>query len=260
MKRRRLGCYQNTPVALRHAITPAIHLVFQGGDRSGVFPYNVRHRSQEIKTNETKPVTVNQLEGWFSSARLAKYHQAADLVALYAWNAELGAAVFELIGHVEVLLRNAIHQQLAARSTMPNWYDDPYYRFNPQTLADIAKAKARAAGGGRGLTSDRIVSELTFEFWRYLLSSSYQATVWPRASHAFQGLRRSQRSRPMIESQVTLIADTRNRIAHQEPVFTLPVAHLEADILKLAKMINPQAADWIGSQSRVSGVIAARPL
>jgi len=136
---------------------------------------------------------------------------------------------------------------------------DPFYRFNVQTLQDIAKAKTRAGGSGRQVTPDRVVSELTFGFWRYMLSATYQATVWSQVSHAFQGLRRSQRNRDSIEHQVLTIADTRNRIAHQEPVFTLPVARLETDIVKLAGQIDPRAAAWLRSVSRVSSVLVAKP-
>ncbi|MCL2652741.1 MAG: hypothetical protein FWD63_03015 [Propionibacteriaceae bacterium] len=205
-------------------------------------------------------MSVGQLEVWASHARLAKYRQASDPVALYVWSGELSAAVFELIGHMEVLLRNAIHVHLAAKSGAVPWYDDQFYRFNHQTCQDIVKAKARAGGGGRTVTPDRVVSELTLGFWRYMLSATYQATVWPRASHAFQGLRRSQRNRANIEHDVLAIAETRNRIAHQEPGFTLPQAQLEADIVKLAAYIDPQAAQWMHSISRVSQVLAAKPL
>ena len=204
-------------------------------------------------------VSVGQLEVWASPARLAKYRQASDPVALYVWSSELSAAVFEMIGHVEVLLRNAIDTRLSPKSGNLAWYDDPFYHFNSQTTQDIAKAKARAGGGGKAVTSDRVISELTFGFWRYMLSSTYQATVWPRASRAFQGLQRSQRNRANIEREVLAIADTRNRIAHQEPVFTLPQAQLEADIINLAAHIDPQAAQWMQSISRVSHVLAARP-
>jgi hypothetical protein len=203
--------------------------------------------------------TVERLEGWVSAERLAKYRQAADPVALYEWNAELGATVFELIGHVEVVLRNAIHGQLAARSGTSAWYDDPFYRFNAHTAKDIVKAKARAGAHGRMVTPGRVVAELTFGFWRYMLASTYQATVWPKASRAFRGLPRSQRSRAAIERQVLSINDTRNRIAHQEPVFTLPAARLEADIVALANEIDPQAGAWIASISRVAATLAARP-
>ena len=104
-----------------------------------------------------------QLAGWVSVDRLSKYAAAPeDTVALYLWNAELTGAFFELIGHVEVLLRNVVHAQLAPHSNQEAWYDDPYYRFNPKSQREIATAKGRAGRGGRPATPGRVVAELTF--------------------------------------------------------------------------------------------------
>ena len=207
----------------------------------------------------TDQPSLQQLEDWFSQARLSTYRGASDPAALYAWSARLGVAVFELIGHTEVLLRNAIHARLAANSGSLNWYDDPFYHFNSQTLQDINQAKARATRSGHTPTPDRVVSELTLGFWRYLLSSTYQTTIWPSASHAFQGLPSRQRDRSTIEQEVLSLVSTRNRLAHQEPVFMLSPHLLEDDIILLASHINPQAATWIKSISRVSSVLAERP-
>ena len=207
----------------------------------------------------TDQPSIQQLEDWFSQPRLGKYQAASDPAALYTWNARLGAAVFELIGHTEILLRNAIHNTLMAHSDSINWYDDPHYHFNSQTREDIDKAKARATSRSKDMTPDRIVSELTLGFWRYLLSSTYQTTLWPRASYAFQGLPRSMRDRQTIEHQVLDLVETRNRLAHQEPVFMLSPHLLEDDIILLASHINPQAASWIKSISRVSSVLAEDP-
>ena len=56
---------------------------------------------------------------WFSSARLQPYLDEADGdetigMELYKWNAELSGACFEVLGHLEVFLRNAIDTQLSS--------------------------------------------------------------------------------------------------------------------------------------------------
>ena len=53
------------------------------------------------------------LEQWVSTERLNRY-RAADVptTELYLWNAELSAAYFEIVGHAQVLLRNAYSIQL----------------------------------------------------------------------------------------------------------------------------------------------------
>lgn len=54
------------------------------------------------------------LERWFSSPRIDTYSHHPDPAGLYAWNFQLAAAYFEVIGHVEVLLRNFISDRLQA--------------------------------------------------------------------------------------------------------------------------------------------------
>lgn len=48
-------------------------------------------------------------------------------VALYEWNLQVSGALFETLGAVEVLVRNAFHRPLAGRyaDQVPsgNWYD-----------------------------------------------------------------------------------------------------------------------------------------
>jgi len=50
-------------------------------------------------------------------------------IGLYEWNSAAGGAFFETLGHFEVLLRNALHDQLSAWHTAAgrpsHWYDDP---------------------------------------------------------------------------------------------------------------------------------------
>lgn len=54
---------------------------------------------------------------------------SAAALELYVWNAEVSAALATTIGHVEVVLRNAIHENLTAwsrqRFAEPRWYLDP---------------------------------------------------------------------------------------------------------------------------------------
>jgi hypothetical protein len=207
----------------------------------------------------TDSPTIAKLAGWVSAPRLTKYVASGlDPVELYRWNSQLAAAVFEIIGHAEVLLRNAIHNQLTAKSAPLLWFDDPFYRFNAKTRQDIAAAKSKATVRGV-VDPSKVVTELTLGFWRFMLSNTYSATVWPRVSPVFAGIVRSQRDLRVIAPAVTGINDTRNRIAHQRPVFHLPTVSLEADIITLASWIGPDGAGWIRSVSRVGAVLADKP-
>jgi len=76
----------------------------------------------------------SQVATWITSARFAPYLAEAEgdhpvAVELYVWNAQISAAVFETLHHVEVLLRNAVDAQFApvdaAASPRDTWLEDP---------------------------------------------------------------------------------------------------------------------------------------
>lgn len=84
----------------------------------------------------------DDLARWFSAPRISTYRRHPDPAALYAWNAQLSASYFEVIGHVEVLLRNFISDRLEAESPLPHWYDDQQrFRLNKTALNNIGKAR-----------------------------------------------------------------------------------------------------------------------
>ncbi|MGH7883466.1 MAG: hypothetical protein ACREN8_11295 [Candidatus Dormibacteraceae bacterium] len=113
---------------------------------------------------------LDELESWFSSDRLGAYRMACGgdphrAVATYEWNAYISGALWSTLGHVEVLLRNALHRQLGEWSRH-RYGDDRWYLtiselINQQTSEDIANARRRAIRDGRVETSGRVVANLT---------------------------------------------------------------------------------------------------
>jgi hypothetical protein len=246
-----------------NSITPAMCLVFQGRDRSGVFMKNI----PEIENDEAEPLiddtalaTAN-LERWVSAERLAPYRNSAhDACALYAWNARVASGLFEMIGHAEILLRNVLHTQLTLASREAPWFDDPAYRFTSRSAADIAAARRRVERTGRAAAPGRVVAELPFGFWRFLLASTYQTTIWPRVASGFCGVPRSSRSRSEIEGIVARLHLLRNRVAHHEPVFESDLPGHFRDVVRLAELVEADAGRWFRDISRVEALLAERPL
>ena len=70
--------------------------------------------------------------------------EAADL---YVWNAEVASAFSVVIGQFEVVLRNALHEQLtirhAASGRAGQWYDDQITLPDNHRHKDVAKARQR---------------------------------------------------------------------------------------------------------------------
>lgn len=211
-----------------------------------------------------RPDQLMDLEHGLSPERLAPYRQACgdDLAAaldLYRWNAELSAALGATLGHVEVRLRNAMHQELASWSAYrhgePRWFLDPGGTFFPPELADIARARRRATRTGRAETPGRVISELGLGFWKFLLARRYDRGLWHPCLHRV--FRRQPR--PLVFSAVDRVHTTRNRLAHHEPIFNRPVLVLRDTALHVAGWICPHTREWIEEDCRVPEILAARP-
>lgn len=205
--------------------------------------------------------------GLISPERLGSYERAMGTaqggVALYEWNLAVSAALFETLGAAEVILRNAFHRQLAerhsARGGAGPWYDSP--RLDRKGQQDILTAKARATGFGRKPElPGKVVAELSFGFWRYLVAKRYQAVIWPALQNAFPNHPADGRPpRIDVEDRMQRIHVLRNRIAHHEPVFRRDLAHDHDDILTLVGWVSKAGRDWVASLSRVDKLIALRP-
>ncbi len=138
------------------------------------------------------PANLEQLlEDRLSAERLKPYDDACSgdrtrAVALYTWNFETAAAFGEVMGQFEVVLRNALHNELTAwharRGRPGEWYDDPSGLLDAKGHADIANVRDRLQRESKPELPGSVVAELTFGFWRVLLSSRYQATLWARRS------------------------------------------------------------------------------
>lgn len=204
------------------------------------------------------------LERRFSAERLAPYRATCrgDLAAaleLYDWNAKISAELGATLGHLEVLLRNAMHQELtawsAARFDEPHWYLDPGHILGPETRADIAKARSRAVRGQRPETPGRVVAELSLGFWRYLLSRQYDRSLWHPCLHRPFG----RRPRHLVHDAVARLHEARNRMAHHEPMFNRPLSVLQEDALRVALWLCPVGAEWIADRCGVAGLMDCRP-
>lgn len=192
----------------------------------------------------------------------ARGDHAASL-RLYEWNTEASAACYATLQAVEVLLRNAIHHQLTLLYRdigLPgSWLDDQARLLEQRRLDDIAEARRRVRRNGKPATTGRIVAELPFGFWRYLLAARYEQTLWtPALRHAFPYLR--PQSRRTIAQRVERLHHLRNRIAHHEPIHRRNLVADHADMLAVVAAICPYAVGWVATNSTVRQTAARRPV
>jgi hypothetical protein len=215
----------------------------------------------------TNPTHLITLRSRLTSERLSSYDLATggrqtESLNLYEWNMAAGAAFYASLQSFEVVLRNALDRELtrwhAAHQRPGHWYEDPARALDHRRHKDIAEARRRIRMIGRPVTPGRIISELSLGFWRYLLTSRYEQSLWtPALIHAFPGLR-PQRRREITE-RVTRLHLLRNRIAHHEPIHRRDLAADYADLLFVVGAICPQTRAWLDQTSTVQLALAQRP-
>jgi hypothetical protein len=213
------------------------------------------------------PGLVNLIRYRLSADRFVSYDRQAggDRVAslrLYEWNTAASAACYATLQAVEIVLRNAINQQLtklhSAQSLPGSWLDDPTHVLDPHRLADIADARRRVRRNGRPPTPGRLIPELPFGFWRFLLAGRYEQTLWtPALRHAFPYLQ--PRRRRDIAAPVDRLHQLRNRIAHHEPIHYRDLAADHADMLAVVAAVCPDTHAWVSRISTIAQAIAQRP-
>jgi hypothetical protein len=210
-------------------------------------------------------LAVNPLliERRLSAERLGPYRAivGGDLpaaLALYEWNARISSALWETISHAEVVVRNALNDELTqwslATYAQPRWYIDPGRLLTARTIDDIDAARWRARQSGKE-TPGRVVAELNLGFWRFLTAHNYDRSLWRLCLHrAFSG-----QSRVAVHDALRHLNRARNRCAHNEPMHNRPIADLHATALEVVGWICPETRKWISTRSRVPRNLLLRP-
>jgi hypothetical protein len=108
---------------------------------------------------------------------------------MYRWNSAITAAFWEPVGHLEVALRNTLDDRFAVRHRWlrrpGSWLDDPAGELPGSARLDIAGARERVKQKGKRVSDGQTISELSFGFWRFLITSQVRTPNWG-AAHGFQ--------------------------------------------------------------------------
>lgn len=212
--------------------------------------------------NEADPARVAVA---LSTERLVPYLRAANgeldkALRLYEWNLAVSGGLYEALGILEVVLRNALGTQLAAHhgTLSGHWYDDPLGVLSDLAHEDIAAARRRVRKLQRPETPGRVVAELSFGFWKFLLAKRYEATLWTGyLRHAFPNLQ--PQSRAVVYRSLDELHTVRNRIAHHEPIHSRDLTADTLTIYRLLDWIDADVRAWAVSLSRLQPTIASRP-
>ena len=214
-----------------------------------------------------------------SAARMGTYECVADnagnqitpkvALDLYAWNAQVSAALLAPLHICEVVVRNAISEALEAQYGS-DWHQSkgfeqslprPSVGYNQQKDLQDSRNRLQAAGT---LTIGKIIPELKFVFWQKMLTSRHDLRLWNvYLTQIFPNLPSGQsisQSRQLLYEDLELIRKLRNRIAHHEPVFKRNLADDFQKVADLVALRCSVTATWMLQNQQASTLIAIRPV
>lgn len=209
----------------------------------------------------SKDANLSAIAAALSHERLGPYLSATggDLLAavhLYEWNLAVSGAMYEALGIAEVVLRNALNEQLTTwhGQSPGQWYDDSRGIMSPIAHDDIDNARERVLRLGRPETAGHVVAELNFGFWKFLLAKRYEMTLWtPCLRHAFPNL--TPQNRSIVFDALDELHRLRNRVAHHEPIHQRNLRRDMLTIYRLLEWIDADVRQWAITLSRVHAAL-----
>ena len=211
-----------------------------------------------------------------TTTRLGSYLQATNgdveaAIRLYDWNISAASALYEDLGRLEVVFRNAVDDAMVKYGVARAWPDVWYRRtqlFPGQSASrardEIDAARGRATRGGKlPEVHGKVLAELSFGFWRYLCKPPYLTSLWvPTLASAFPlhpSAGNPRQVRAEVEDRMQRLHFLRNRIAHHEPIHRRNLSRDYSHLLELTGWICSDYRAWIATTSRTLTVLAARP-
>lgn len=205
-----------------------------------------------------------------SAPRIGTYETATTGVpalpaalALYAWNAQISAAMLVPLHICEVVIRNAVSDALTAEhgaqwpwaQALERSLPAPSRGFNP-------KEELRRARSGKPSTG-QVIADLKFVFWQKMFTGRFDGRIWnPHLFVVLPNLDRSksvQSLRKTIHDDLEVLRELRNRIAHHEPIFQ---RNLQLDLTKIEELIAFRCIDtaaWMLANQEVQTLITTKP-
>jgi hypothetical protein len=198
----------------------------------------------------------------FSAERLQIYLKLSDGLpqkaqALYLWNAKTSSALWEIIGYLEVSLRNALDRQLTERSKLNDWLDDAsIIKTNDPMRTLISQARLQATVYGRPPNHHQTLEQLPLGFLQALLSKKF-LYLWPSLAAGFLGAGRGSHNE--ISERVKSLRRLRNRIGHHNHLLDLDIESEHANLMRIAQLVDPRLQRMFEIESRVMTLLELRP-
>lgn len=214
------------------------------------------------------PALVEEFKNTLSAPRFLRYSKAAngdDLAAieLYQWNAKLAQSLYIYTQAWEIALRNRLDGFLCWKYNTSWPYDE---RRAVRQFANQDKKKLREAidrqeryREAKPAPRSAIIADLPAGFWVSLLSASYDIPfVWRhniRRVFPHEATLGAKEAHAICERLLEL----RNRIAHHEPIFHLPLLGLHEQMRRIVTAMCRATAAYCDVTCSFQQVWSAKP-
>lgn len=156
----------------------------------------------------------------------------------------MSAALFEVIHHFEVLLRNKIVDILTKHPpTSPVLPGSPWLNLSD----DITKISNRLRNKNQEVTAGKIYSNLTFGAWVNMFIPDANEELWRQTLRHVMPNARIDRS--VAASYLQSINELRNRVAHHSSLLDLDPLVEYRKTIQVAEWVDKEASEWIDSIS-----------
>jgi hypothetical protein len=215
-----------------------------------------------------------------SHERLAAYSldsdiDSGDAAARYLWNMALANALQSVLHVTEIAFRNALFiagAEAAARAgaltfgTIPCWLDAVPTLLQTKEAEDVAVVVRDLSRKPKRCTPGHLVSRMSFGFWVRLCQRPYEhgnvfgPKLWPYAiTRRFANAPKAMRNREAVFRRADRIRDTRNMVAHHQPLWDADPVGRSNEALELIAWMNPNLARAVAQAASVDSVYAAGP-
>lgn len=157
----------------------------------------------------------------FNRFLLACRNHRSQAEKLYRVNLRLSQKMYAVLGVFEVALRNSIDRHYTSLKG-PTWLEEAvmphgYIEATPGCEGSFHTIQEAIHKLGVDYTHDRLIAKLTLGFWVYQFSKKDFAAAGSTLLQIFPG-RPHGTHQKVIFTNLTRINETRNRIAHYEPI------------------------------------------
>lgn len=214
-------------------------------------------------TLETTHFQTPSLYDVLPKTRLASYQKPDENFeqgfARYQWNLRLAEAMIPCLHYFEVCLRNRINAFISANFGEQWLLTKQPKLLSPEQLHVLDEVIDRYQREKRSHPQqDDLVARMSFGFWISYFHKRFDPILW----HRKQAMEKvfpdatNKISRPLIQSELRMIKDVRNRIAHHEPIWDTKPTLIEAHqtCVKLVSALSMPAAKRLNQIDRLEDV------